>query len=135
MTRNGRGPDRQYHRRMPLAEDYLAALESGDPRRVLELFAPDAIVHSPLYGDLLALDFYPRLFADTGDSKLTLRTVFHAEKSIAFWFDFDWTLSNGTPAPFRVVDIAEVDDDGRISELHIVYDTANVREAFDALRP
>ena len=120
---------------MPLAEDYLTALESGDPSRVLELFADDAVVHSPLYGDLPAQHFYPRLFADTRELKLKLRTVFHADRSIAFWFDFDWTLSNGTPAPFRVVDIAELDDEGRIRELHIIYDTAVLRDAFDALAP
>lgn len=119
---------------MTLAHDYLAALESGEPARVLELFTADAVVHSPLYGDVLAREFYPRLFADTRESKLSLRRVFHADDSIAFWFDFDWTLSNGTPAPFRVVDIAELDHGGKIRELHIVYDTAVLQDAFGSLR-
>jgi hypothetical protein len=38
------------------------------------------------------------------------------------------------PAPFTVVDDAELDQDGRILRLHILYDTASLRESFDALR-
>lgn len=61
------------------------------------------MVHSPLYGVLPARDFYPALFVDTAESRLTLRTTMTGELNgqpvISFWFDFDWTLANGEPAP------------------------------------
>lgn len=115
--------------------DYLAALEAGDVQRILTLFTADAVVHSPLYGEMPASEFYPALFADTTESKLTLKTVLHGEHdgspTVAFWFDFDWTLANGSPAPFSVVDIAKLNPDGLITELHIIYDTAAIRPLFE----
>jgi len=118
-----------------LVERYLAALESADLPGVLALFAPGAVVHSPLYGVLSPREFYPVLFADTQSSRLTLRSVMRDVDGgpvVSFWFRFDWVLADGAPAPFTVVDVAELAPDGRIEKLHIVYDTAAVREAFDA---
>ncbi|WP_375385176.1 nuclear transport factor 2 family protein [uncultured Microbacterium sp.] len=116
--------------------DYLRALEVADLRAVLALFDDSAVVHSPLYGDVAAREFYPRLFADTSSSRLALRTVLRGEDAgapvIAFWFDFDWTLLDGTLAPFTVVDVARLNREGKIAELHIVYDTAPIRSLFDA---
>ena len=118
-----------------LVADYLAALEQGSTERVLALFAPSGVVDSPLYGTLPAAEFDPALFADTGQSRLTLRTTMEGRLGdlpvVSFWFDFDWTLANGEPAPFTVVDVAELDGDGLIATLHIVYDTAPIRAAFE----
>ena len=115
--------------------DYLAALEAGDVQRILTLFTADAVVHSPLYGEMPASEFYPALFADTAESKLTLKTVLHGDRddspTVAFWFDFDWTLADGSPAPFSVVDIAKLNREGLIYELHIIYDTAAIRPLFE----
>ncbi len=49
-----------------IVASYLAALERADLDGVLKLFTPDAVVHSPLHGQLPAAQFYPALFADTG---------------------------------------------------------------------
>jgi hypothetical protein len=122
---------------MDIVEEYLRAVEERDLQRLLPLFAEGAVVHSPLYGVVAATEFYPRLFADTGAAALSLRAVLRGERGaplVAFWFHFDWTLADGTPAPFDVVDIAELDGDGRIRRLHIMYDTAGIRPAFDAAR-
>ena len=117
---------------MELIDEYLAALEVGDAERVLVLFAPDGIVHSPLYGSVPARQFYPTLFADTAEAKLTLRRVFRDDReAVAFWFDFAWVLADGTPAPFTVVDIAELTEDGLIANLHIIYDTSPIRGDFE----
>ncbi|MCH1867457.1 nuclear transport factor 2 family protein [Nocardioides sp. CFH 31398] len=117
---------------------YLEALARADLDGVLALFAEDAVVHSPLYGDRPAQAFYEELFADTERSELTLRSVMHGERDghpvVSFWFDFDWTLADGTPAPFTVVDVAELDDEGLVTDLHIVYDTAPLRAAFERQR-
>jgi ketosteroid isomerase-like protein len=123
---------------MRLVDEYLAAIEAADAARILALFADDATVDSPLYGVVPARQFYPRLFRDTARSTLRLRSVMAGETienrpTVAFWFDFDWTLSDGTNAPFTVVDVAELGQDGRIVRLHILYDTAPLRARFDAL--
>jgi hypothetical protein len=104
---------------------------------MLGLFTPDAVVHSPLYGTLPAAEFYPKLFADTGSATLTLLgtmrgTSVDGQALLSFLFHFDWVLPNGTAAPFDVVDVAVVDDDGLISSIRIVYDTVDVRPAFEA---
>jgi SnoaL-like protein len=115
-----------------VVDEYLRAVEGRDIARLLPLFAGGALVHSPLYGTVPATEFYPRLFADTRAATLTLRATLRGPGLVAFWFDFDWTLADGRPAPFEAVDIAELDDAGRIRALHIIYDTVRVRPAFEA---
>jgi hypothetical protein len=121
----------------PTVAAYLRALGHADLAGMLALFTPDAVVHSPLYGTLPAAEFYPRLFADTASATLTLLgtmrgTSVEGRALLSFLFHFDWVLPNGTRAPFDVVDVAEVDDDGLISRLRIVYDTVDVRPAYEA---
>lgn len=121
-----------------LVADYLRALEAADLDGVLSLFSEGAAVHSPLYGRVPAHEFYPRLFGDTASSRLELRAVLTGQDAggpvVAFWFDFHWILVDGTPAPFTVVDLARLDDEGKIQELHIVYDATAIRARFEAAR-
>jgi len=119
-----------------LARDYVEALAERDLERLLTLFAPDAIVLSPLYGALAAADFYPRLLTDSGPSRLTLLgtlggTTVDGRPLVGIWFRFEWVLATGREAPFDVVDIAEIDGEGRIERLRIVYDTVDVRPTFE----
>jgi len=101
---------------MELIDEYLAALEVADAERVLALFAPDGIVHSPLYGAVPARQFYPTLFADTAELRLTPRRVFRDNgEAVAFWFDFTWVLADGTSTSSTIVDIAELTEDGLIA--------------------
>lgn len=127
---HGRSADEQ------LVDAYLQALENKHLDGVLRLFSAAATVHSPLYGKVPAERFYPQLFSDTESSRLELRTVLHSDtaegKVIAFWFDFHWVLADGEPAPFTVVDVAVLDDEGLIRDLHIIYDPTLVRPRFDA---
>jgi hypothetical protein len=45
------------------------------------------------------------------------RRVFRDDReAVAFWFDFAWVLADGMPAPFTVVDIAELTEDGLIAK-------------------
>jgi len=118
-------------------ETYLSALREADVEQVLSLFAPEALVHSPLYGVMAPADFYPALFADTSAAKLELRSVMHGHdtsgvRTMSFWFHFDWRLPSGAAAPFDVIDAVTLDDDGRFTSLHIIYDTVDVRPAFEA---
>ncbi|WP_433336653.1 nuclear transport factor 2 family protein [Spirillospora sp. CA-294931] len=120
-----------------IAERYLAALETADLPAVLALCTPDAVVHSPLYGPQPAAEFYPALFADTGRARLELRGVTSGDTvegrpMVTIWFTFEWTLPSGAPADFECVDVLELAADGRVAALRIIYDTVNVRPAFEA---
>ena len=121
----------------PIVAAYLQAIRDADVDAMLGLFADGAIVQSPLYGTLPATEFYPTLFADTASAKLTLLGTMRGTSSdgralLSFLFHFDWVLPGGTAAPFDVVDVAELDDDGLISSIRIIYDTVDVRPAFEA---
>ena len=63
-----------------LVNGYLTALAAADATAVLALFADNAIVHSPLSGDMPAGTFYPALFEDTANSTLTLRTTMTGQR-------------------------------------------------------
>jgi hypothetical protein len=120
-----------------LVAAYLRALTTADTELAVSLFAVDGRVHSPLYGDRPAADFYPALFADTSQATVVLKSVMSGvdqagATTVSFWFHFDWRLPSGAAAPFDVVDVATLDTDGKIKELHIVYDTVDVRPAFEA---
>jgi hypothetical protein len=116
---------------------YLRALSTADAELAVSLFADDGVVHSPLYGPRPAAEFFPSLFADTSQADLTLKSVMHGEDrtgatTVSFWFHFDWRLPSGAAAPFDVVDVATVRPDGKIQNLHIIYDTVDVRPVFEA---
>jgi SnoaL-like protein len=120
-----------------LVATYLRSLADADSALAVSLFAEDGVVHSPLYGSRPARDFYPQLFADTSEARLTLRSVMSGKDragrtTVSFWFHFDWRLPSGAAAPFDTVDVATLGTDGRIKELHVVYDTVDVRPAFEA---
>ncbi|PZS34558.1 MAG: nuclear transport factor 2 family protein [Pseudonocardiales bacterium] len=120
-----------------LVATYLRALATSDVALMLTLFTDDGQVASPLYGVLPAAQFYPALFADTGESHLTLRSVMQGtdragHATVSFWFHFDWRLASGVAATFEVVDVAQLDRDGRITALHIIYDTVDARPRFEA---
>jgi hypothetical protein len=120
-----------------LVESYLRALASSDVDLVLSLFTDDGHVESPLYGPMPAAQFFPALFADTQEAVLTLRSAMRGHDqdgtaTVSFWFHLDWRLPSGVAAPFDVVDVAQLAEDGRIKRLHLVYDTVDVRPAFEA---
>ncbi|MFC4534902.1 nuclear transport factor 2 family protein [Sphaerisporangium dianthi] len=119
-----------------LAGAYLAALSDGDLGRILDLFAPNGMVRSPMYGPMAAAEFYPAVLADTSASHLTLRGVTTGQTAagvtlVNVWFHYDWRLASGLAAPFDVVDVLELDEQGRVAVLHIVYDTVDVRQAYE----
>jgi hypothetical protein len=119
-----------------LAVLYMGALQMADLERILALFAPDGVVHSPLYGPTPAVDYYPELFRDTSRSDLTLRGVSSGVSVdgggiVMIWFNYDWQFTSGQQVPFEVVDVLELNAEGRIAHLHIVYDTVDTRPAME----
>ncbi|WP_218828585.1 nuclear transport factor 2 family protein [Rhodococcus sp. 15-649-2-2] len=87
-----------------LVKRYLDALHRADLDAIVSLFAPGAVVHSPLYGPTPAPDFYRALFIDTSSAELTSKGVAEGRTSagtrlVTFWFHFDWRLPSGVAAP------------------------------------
>ena len=110
-----------------LADVYLDALRRADLDAMVGLFRDGATVHSPLYGPIPAVDFYPRLFSDTTESRLALRGVAGGVTTagaplVLIWVSFDWRLQTVRPAPFDVVDIAELAGGRRIGRRATVLD-------------
>lgn len=120
-----------------LCQSYLAALDAGDLARVSALFAPGAQVVSPLYGTRPAPAFYAELFADTARSQTELLNIFPASTAggaMALHFRYLWTLADGTPVSFEVVDVIELTAERNAFEtLTIIYDTAPLRRDFEAV--
>jgi len=113
---------------------YFDGLEKGSYSDVIELFSPNAIVHSPLYGQIEATRFYQELFADTKSSQITLKNVFVSLENphtAAAQFVYSWTLKDGTPVCFECVDVFDfVPESAQIKKLTIIYDTHHTREEF-----
>lgn len=116
---------------------YLKGLEVGSAEEIIKLFSPDAVVHSPLYGEISANEFYQDLFKDTSKSKITLINIFESQKNTqiaAGHFRYDWILKDGTPTSFECVDIFRFAKDGKIKELTIIYDTSKIRTSFQDMK-
>lgn len=117
-----------------ICEKYLAALNSGNLENVLNLFTKEAVVVSPLYGEMLATDFYRELFQDTSNSKTTFLGVYEAKGSsnVMMHFNYQWTLKNKTVVNFECVDLFELNEEkDSFKKLKIIYDTYPIREDFD----
>ncbi|MBI3273634.1 MAG: nuclear transport factor 2 family protein [Candidatus Colwellbacteria bacterium] len=115
---------------------YLSALEKSDYENLISLFALNATVHSPLYGEVEAKKFYKNLFKNTNKSVISLKDIFMSEDNLkgAVNFLYDWTLSDGSQVSFDCVDIFKFNSDGKIQELTIIYDTSQTRPKFDKLK-
>src|SRR5581483_1352638 len=120
-----------------IIRSYFQGLESGSYEKVIQLFAPNAVVLSPLYGKKSATTFYKELFSDTNRSKITLKNIFvnpDNSQVAAGHFLYDWTLKDGTKAPFECIDVFEFTKDNKfIEKLTIIYDTQHTRKAFEQI--
>lgn len=119
-----------------IIRNYLQTLANSDYTSLMNLFDQDALVHSPLYGEITAKKFYKELFEDTSESTITLLNILQGENSkvAAGHFRYDWTLADGTPTSFECVDIFEFNDEGKIKELRIIYDSASTRTEFEGMK-
>jgi hypothetical protein len=113
---------------------YIDGLQSGDLTKIIDLFTADGLVHSPLYGDMLAKDFYKVLFSDTQHSEITLLNILASIDKPTIYaahFRYQWTLRDNTQTNFECVDVFESDENNKIKELTIIYDTYLARQKFE----
>ncbi|MDF1695754.1 MAG: hypothetical protein P1U56_07990 [Saprospiraceae bacterium] len=115
---------------------YLKYLEENSIDALLNLFSTDAIVHSPLYGSMPAGDFYKTLANDTTSSQLTYQEIFENStgQQLALYFNYKWTLVSGKVVVFDVVDIIKFNDQGKVIDLKIIYDTQHSRSEVGKLK-
>ncbi len=115
---------------------YIDFLQRGSLQDLLGLFAENARVDSPLYGEMKADDFYRELGNDTANSELKLKGIFEEKDSdsIALYFNYKWTMKNNELVEFDVVDIIEFDESNQIIKLKIIYDTFKSRAMIKKLR-
>lgn len=121
-----------------IVKAYFQGLEKGSYDDVIKLFASDARVNSPLYGQIDAAHFYKDLFSDTQNSKITLKNTFinpENDNIAAAHFVYSWTLKDGTLVNFECVDVFEFVPQGdKIRFLTIIYDTFHTRAGFKKVR-
>jgi len=119
-----------------ICKQYLDALNESSLEKVLSLFDPDAVVVSPLYGEMPATTFYSALFADTNRSETKLLNIFESisgVSSLALHFHYIWTLKSGKIVEFDCVDVFQITPDkNKFTKLKIIYDTEPIRADFNA---
>lgn len=115
---------------------YLDALNQADYESIIQLFAPNATVFSPLYGEQLATSFYRKLLNDTEASEVQLIDIFanDTHRKACLQFLYKWTMNDGSVVRFECVDVVEFDENQKITTLKIIYDTAAARPTFNQLR-
>lgn len=112
-------------------EKYFTALDSADLQAILEVFADDARVHSPFLGELSAREFFPKVFAASSASDITVFDVLgsmRGEPRAIGYFRYDWTLADGTKVQFDAADVFDFNANGEIIRMTILYDTHPLRE-------
>lgn len=111
--------------------EYLCGMEKSDCNKLIGLFAKGGIVHSPLFGEQKATEFYPKLLGKTRSSTLSPHQIFHGEQDpskAALHFTYEWTLNDGSVHTFDCVDLFQLNEDLEITELRIMYDASALRE-------
>ena len=106
--------------------DYLDAFNKGDLATLLALFAADAKIYSPTQDDAKTPgEFYPGLLARSKGTVFTLKSCFAGEKpdEAAVLFDYAKQMPDGSIKHFDCVDIFTFDQNGKIAQMRIIFDT------------
>jgi len=114
-----------------LCRQYQIGLKKASLEEVLPLFAPDAVVVTPLSGTLGVQAFHEKLFRNTRESIVKLHNVFEAmtqTPAVALQLHHTWVLRDGTTIGFDCVSIFDFTAQrDRFTRLTLVYDTAGIR--------
>ena len=110
---------------------YMKALGEGDYDGILGLFAEGGIVSSPFLGTMSAIDFFAQLSKASEQNIITPIDVMVSDADPtrgAGYFEYDWTMADGSKVVFNVVDLFTFDAAGeRFTSMTILYDTHPVR--------
>lgn len=110
---------------------YMEALGRSDYGAVKSLFKPGGQVRSPFLGEMPADSFFDRLAGASASNVITPIDVFLSdsdENSAIAYFQYDWTVRDGTVITFKAVDLFAFDPDSDlVAYLDIIYDTHPIR--------
>jgi len=110
---------------------YMAALGDADYQAIVALFGADGIVTSPFLGTLAAAEFFEQLARASERNVITpIDVMVSADDPTrgAGYFEYDWTMADGSSVVFNVVDLFTFEPGGdRFTSMTILYDTHPVR--------
>ncbi len=98
---------------------YLRGLEIRSYEQVIQLFAKDAVVHSPVYGQMKAAAFYKKYFSDTSNVQITLKNIFLSENNSSV-AAVHFSLKSDVQGPFDFIDLFEFSPANKIINLKII---------------
>ncbi len=103
---------------------YLSAMEASDLQAVLACFADDAIITSPLYGEMAVAPFYKKLFADTTRTEVRVHNIYQSPSKANCWaahFGYVWERHDQPRLDTELIDLFEFDPaTGKIIALRII---------------
>lgn len=112
--------------------DFYHHFEEMDIDGILSLCAPHTMVESPTLGKKEVKPFYQELFSKTKRIKTVLKDIFvnpdKPQRAAAF-ASFNWETKHGDNMNFESVVIFEMNQQGKIQMLHIIYDAQQARDA------
>ncbi len=115
-----------------IIRDFYQHFEKLDLAAVLALFAPHAMVDSPTLGKMEAPAFYRELFSKSKGFKVILKDIFvNPDKPhrAAVFTNFTWQTKHGDKNTFEGIVIFEMNPQGKIQNVQIIYDAQQAREA------
>jgi hypothetical protein len=122
-----------------LSLKYRKAVKERNLDAVLAVFAPDAVIVTPLKGSCDIRTYHEWLFATVKRSTVKVINAFQAlneEICIAVHADYEWLMHDGKVINFGGMSVFEFTPDKRkIRKLSTFYDTSLVRAQVDALSP
>ena len=107
-------------------QNYLNAFNRSDLEGILSLFSEQARIYSPTQAKpKTPREFYPTLLERSKGTTFTLKTFFSGEEqnSAAMIFDYNKAMPDGSVTVFDCVDICSFDEDNKIAEMKIIFDT------------
>lgn len=119
------------HNYASILQTYMAALGDSDYATVKSLFAADGKVLSPFLGEMPADPFFDRLAGASTKNIITPIDIFlstSGQNHATAYFQYDWTVRDGTLITFKVMDLFTFDpDSGKVTYLDLIYDTHPIR--------
>ena len=112
-------------------QTYMTALGKSDYATIKSLFAPGALVKSPFLGEMPAEPFFDRLGEASSKNVITPIDIFlsnSGKKHATAYFQYDWTVRDGTLITFKVMDLFTFEPTGdKVTHLDLIYDTHPIR--------
>ena len=110
---------------------YMDALGRNDYGTVKGLFTSAGLVKSPFLGEMPARPFFDRLAGASAKNVITPIDIFMSDSGTnhaTAYFQYDWTVRDGTLITFKVMDLFTFDrDSDKVAYLDIIYDTHPIR--------